>query len=146
MPPTSPALVSDRDTNLIAGAPPQPGDKVLYRLHGGRLSAHPADPTANIAWGILAHSPRVRVALTFAIEFRLSSAAPYNEANAFPAALLDALARCVYHVERIGFHPEDVIVQGDCRWFTPSLTLGGLGVRRMKDHWVPSQAHSRWIT
>lgn len=104
----------DRDTNLPAGAPPQPGDTVLYRLHGGsyiQLSAHPADPTANIARGIIAHSPRIT--RTFAIEYRLSTAAPYNNANAFPAALLDALAGYVYLVERIGFRPEDVIVQGD---------------------------------
>ncbi|KAH0838882.1 Alpha/Beta hydrolase protein [Lanmaoa asiatica] len=104
----------DRDTNLPAGAPPQPGDKVLYRLHGGsyvHLSAHPTDPTANIARGILTHSPRIT--RTFAIEYRLSSAAPYDEANAFPAALLDALAGYVYLVEQVGFRPEDVIVQGD---------------------------------
>ncbi|KAG6369578.1 Alpha/Beta hydrolase protein [Boletus reticuloceps] len=104
----------DRDTTLSAGAPPQPGDKVLYRLHGGsyiQLSAHPVDPTANIARGILAHSPRIT--RTFAIEYRLSSAEPCGKANSFPAALLDALAGYVYLVEEVGFRPEDVIVQGD---------------------------------
>ena len=114
----------DRDPTLPAGAPPQPGDMVLYRLHGGshtQLSAHPVDPTANIARGILDHTSRIT--RTFAIEYRLSTAAPFDDANAFPAALLDALAGCVYLVEQVGFQPEDVIVQGDSAGGNLALAL-----------------------
>lgn len=121
----------DRDDILPAGAPPKPRDKVLYRLHGGsytQLSAHPADPTANVARGILSHTPCI--ARTFAIEYRLSSAAPYTEAHAFPAALLDALAGYVYLVERVGFLPEDVVVVGDSAGGNLALAL----VRYLRDY------------
>ncbi|KAH7920508.1 alpha/beta-hydrolase [Leucogyrophana mollusca] len=104
----------DRDENLSAGAPPQPGDKVLYRLHGGayiQLSAHPRDPTANIARGILKYCKSIT--RTFAIEYRLSTAAPYEVSNPFPAALLDAIAGYNYLVNVVGFSPADIIVQGD---------------------------------
>ncbi|KAG9310503.1 alpha/beta-hydrolase [Chiua virens] len=104
----------DSDATLPPGASPKPGDKVLYRLHGGsyiQLSAHPADPTANIARGVLLRT--TSITRTFAIEYRLSAAAPYEDANSFPAALLDALAGYIYLVGQVGFRPEDVIVVGD---------------------------------
>ncbi|KAH7906286.1 alpha beta-hydrolase [Hygrophoropsis aurantiaca] len=104
----------DRDPDLAGGAPPRPGDKLLYRLHGGayiQLSAHPRDPTANIARGVLRYSSSIT--RTFAVEYRLSKSEPYEPANSFPAALLDALAGYAYLVEVVGFKPCDIIVQGD---------------------------------
>ncbi|THH11468.1 hypothetical protein EW146_g8029 [Bondarzewia mesenterica] len=81
------------DTDTYIGAAPQPGEKVVYVLHGGgyiRLSASPKDPIANIARGLLEHcAPVHRV---FAIEYRLSMAHPDPPCNPFPAALVDALA------------------------------------------------------
>ncbi|THH11463.1 hypothetical protein EW146_g8027 [Bondarzewia mesenterica] len=103
---------TDMDTYI--GAPPQPGEKVVYVLHGGgyiRLSASPKDPIANIARGLLEHcAPVHRV---FAIEYRLSMAHPDPPCNPFPAALVDALAGYVYLIEKVGFQPEDIIVSGD---------------------------------
>ncbi|KZV89533.1 alpha/beta-hydrolase [Exidia glandulosa HHB12029] len=49
----------------------------------------------------------------FAIEQRLSSAAPLARANSIPAALLDALAGYRYLVHNLGFEPKNIIVEGD---------------------------------
>ncbi|KAL1742139.1 Alpha/Beta hydrolase protein [Schizophyllum fasciatum] len=103
------------DTGITPGAPPQPGEKVILHLHGGYykiLSAHPSDPCNVIPQGLLRHcAPATQRYL--AVEYRLSSTAPYAERNPFPAALLDALAGYNYLVNVVGFAPEDIIVEGD---------------------------------
>jgi acetyl esterase/lipase len=95
-------------------APPVPGKKVVYNMHGGayiRLSAHPSDPTATIPRGLLEHVDSVH--RIFSIEYRLSSTTPNPVANPFPAALLDALAGYHYLINVIGFSPSDIIFCGD---------------------------------
>ncbi|KAK2462088.1 hypothetical protein APHAL10511_006551 [Amanita phalloides] len=90
------------------------GEKVVYHLHGGgyiRCSAHPSDPTANIAHGLLKFADSIR--RTFSVEYRLSSTDPFPVANPFPAALIDALAGYSYLVNVVGFSPDDIIVAGD---------------------------------
>lgn len=121
----------DADETLPAGAPPRPGEKVLYRLHGGayiQLSAHPTDPTANIAHGILKHSRSIT--RTFSIEYRLSTAEPYKPEHPFPAALLDAIAGYNYLVNEIGFDSSDIIIVGDSAGGNLALAL----IRYMRDH------------
>lgn len=49
----------------------------------------------------------------FCLNYRLSSAAPFEPANAFPAALIDALAGYRYLVEVLGFKATNIIVSGD---------------------------------
>ncbi|KAF9245397.1 alpha beta-hydrolase [Melanogaster broomeanus] len=109
----------DRDEALPAGAPPRPGDK---------LSAHPKDPTANIARGVLKYCPGIT--RTFAIEYRLSTAKPYKPSNPFPAALLDAVAGYNYLVDTLGFHPADIIIQGDSAGGNLALAL----IRYLRDY------------
>lgn len=65
-------------------APLMPGEKIVYALHGGaytRLSAHPSDPTAGIARGLLDRVDSVH--RTFTIEYRLSSTKPYPIGTGF---------------------------------------------------------------
>lgn len=62
--------------------------------------------------GFLAHSAP-RVVRVFAGAYRLVSAAPFPGKNAFPAALLDALAAYRYLVRTLGFAPANVVVAGD---------------------------------
>ena len=110
------------------GARAAPGEKVLYMLHGGgyiRLSASPKDPIATITHGLLAHCRRTRVRMWrgFAVEYRLSVAAPDEPQHAFPAALLDALAGYLYLVREVGFRAEDVVVAGDSAGGNLALAL-----------------------
>ncbi|ESK97158.1 hypothetical protein Moror_6379 [Moniliophthora roreri MCA 2997] len=101
-------------STIDVAAPPMPGEKVVLALHGGayiRLSAHPSDPTAAIARGLLKHVDSVH--RVFSVEYRLSSAKPYPEENPFPAALLDALAAFRYLIDVVGFAPSDIIIEGD---------------------------------
>jgi acetyl esterase/lipase len=106
--------VYKKGSKLEDDASPQPGEKVVYLLHGGayiRLSAHPTDPSAAIGRGLLKHVDSAHRA--FSIEYRLSSHKPYAVANPFPAALLDALAGYNYLVNVAGILPSDIIVVGD---------------------------------
>ncbi|KAF8638069.1 hypothetical protein AX16_010701 [Volvariella volvacea WC 439] len=101
-------------SSITLDTPPLPGEKVILALHGGayiRLSAHPSDPTAAIARGLLKHVGAVQ--RVFSVEYRLSSTKPDVVANPFPAALLDALAAYSYLVSDVGFSPSDVIIEGD---------------------------------
>ena len=92
-----------------------PGEKVVYRLHGGGyvlLSAHPSDLASSISKGLLEHCESVQ--RTFALEYRLSSLFPYKPtANPFPAALLDTLAGYNYLINTVGFDPADIIIEGE---------------------------------
>ncbi|KAI0296504.1 alpha/beta-hydrolase [Multifurca ochricompacta] len=107
------------------GAPPRPGEKVIYSLHGGgytRYSASPKDLIARILHGLLENCTDVQ--RIFAAEYRLSRAAPEDTpAHAFPAALLDALAGYTYLVETVGFAPQDIVIEGDSAGGNLALAL-----------------------
>ncbi|KAG5648519.1 hypothetical protein DXG03_003130 [Asterophora parasitica] len=112
------------DSTIEVGASPKPGEKVLYNLHGGayiRLSAHPSDVTAAIVRGVLKHVHSIQ--RSFSLEYRLSSTKPFEVANSFPAALLDALAGYNYLVNVVGFAPEDIIIAGDSAGGNLALAL-----------------------
>ncbi|KZV68308.1 alpha/beta-hydrolase [Peniophora sp. CONT] len=107
-----------------AGAPPSKGERVLYHFHGGgyvRMSAAPHDLAGKIIDGIMEHAPSI--IRTFNLEYRLASAPPDESANAFPAALLDAIAGYVYLVRDVGFAPEDIILSGDSAGGNLALAL-----------------------
>ncbi|KAF8893844.1 Alpha/Beta hydrolase protein [Infundibulicybe gibba] len=106
--------IHKKGKSIDVTAPAEPGEKVIYMLHGGayiRLSAHPKDPTAAITRGLLDYTGSVH--RTFSVEYRLSSSKPYPAANPFPAALLDALAGYNYLVNNMGFSPSNIIINGD---------------------------------
>ncbi|KAJ7783274.1 alpha/beta-hydrolase [Mycena metata] len=122
-------------STIELGAPLMPNEKVAYLLHGGaytRLSAHPADPTAGIARGLLERVDSVH--RTFTIEYRLSSTKPYKEENPFPAALLDALTGYNYLVNTLHIPPSDIIVEGDSAGGNLALAL----IRYLVEHPVPT--------
>ena len=103
---------------------PVPGEMVLYCLHGGAytyLSGHPTDLTASIARGILRHCKPIQ--RSFSLEYRLSTTAPYPDANPFPAAVIDALAGYNYLVNTVGFAPADVVIEGDSAGGNLTLAL-----------------------
>ncbi|KAF7306130.1 Abhydrolase-3 domain-containing protein [Mycena chlorophos] len=103
-------------------APLMPGEKIVYALHGGaytRLSAHPSDITSGIVRGLLQKVDSVH--RTFSIEYRLSSTSPYPEENAFPAALVDAIAGYAYLVSK--FPASEIIVEGDSAGGNLALAL-----------------------
>jgi len=52
------------------------------------------------------------ISRAFAVEYRLCSASPFQQANPFPANLLDAVAGYQYLVKDIGFEPKNIIVAG----------------------------------
>jgi acetyl esterase/lipase len=100
--------------DVTPNAPPSPGEKVVMALHGGAyvgMSANPDDHTSNIAKGILEYVHTVK--RVFSVEYRLSKGPPFESANPFPAALVDALAGYNYLVNVVGFDPRDIILEGD---------------------------------
>ena len=106
--------VHKKGSSIEVASPPLPGEKIVYALHGGayiRFSAHPKDPTANIAHGILKHVDAVQ--RVFSVEYRLSVGAPFKAAHPFPTALIDALTGYNYLVNVVGFSPDDIIIEGD---------------------------------
>lgn len=109
-----------KDSTTAFGAPPAPGEKILLAFHGGayvRLSGHPKGLTAKILHGFLQEVPCVQ--RVFSVEYRLSKV----DANAFPAALLDAIASYDYLVNTLGFSPLDIIVVGDSAGGNLALAL-----------------------
>ncbi|KAF8515447.1 alpha/beta-hydrolase [Gautieria morchelliformis] len=90
------------------------GEKVFYHFHGGGFvmgSAHPSTGPVKVCFdGLLQYTSISRI---FALEYRLCVAPPFGSENAFPAALIDAVAGYRYLVEDIGFKPENIIVSGD---------------------------------
>lgn len=110
--------------NRVSDLPVKPGHKVVLAFHGGAYvvrSAHPADPTAALAKGILAHSPpSVRV---LSVEYRVSSNIPGRVPNPFPAALMDALAAYSYLVHQVRVHPNDIILEGNSAGGNLALAL-----------------------
>ncbi|KAH7908350.1 Alpha/Beta hydrolase protein [Hygrophoropsis aurantiaca] len=131
--------IERRGVDMAVGAPLQPGEKILYRLHGGGyvgLSAHPSDPSTAISRDLMHFcAPFKR---TFAIEYRLSKAAPYVPANPFPAALFDALAGYSYLVNSAGFRPEDIVVEGDSAGGNLALALVRYLVESQESPCVPA--------
>ncbi|KAF9486222.1 alpha/beta-hydrolase [Pholiota conissans] len=106
--------IHKRGTNIRTAAPAQPGEKVILQFHGGayiRLSAHPRDPTANIAKGYVKEIESIQ--RVFSLEYRLASGAPFKPANPFPTQLIDALAGYNYLVNVIGFAPKNIFISGD---------------------------------
>ncbi|KAF9501579.1 alpha/beta-hydrolase [Pleurotus eryngii] len=102
--------IHKQGVTIPVGAPPMPGEKVLYSMHGGaytHLSAHPSNLVAAISKGILKRTDSIH--RVFAIEYRLSS----ESFAPFPAALLDALAGYNYLVNQVGIHPADIVFEGD---------------------------------
>ncbi|KAI1790363.1 alpha/beta-hydrolase [Ganoderma leucocontextum] len=99
-----------RDSNGNVGQRAVAGEKVVYHLHGG---GHAVDELCRPRrhWqprGYLHH-----LGLNFRMfmpEYRLSSAAPFEPANPFPASLLDAIAGYRYLVEDVGFDPRHIIL------------------------------------
>ncbi|KAI0635585.1 alpha/beta-hydrolase [Trametes polyzona] len=74
-------------------------------------SSHPKSNMPPLYNGFLKHlGPHTRV---FALEYRVSSAAPLVPANPFPAALLDALAGYRYLVHTLAFPPSRIVLSGD---------------------------------
>lgn len=125
-----------KGTNIEIAAGPQPGEKVLYNLHGGaycRMSAHPSDPTANIVVGILQHVPSIQRA--FSLEYRLSSTVPFAVAHPFPTALIDALAGYNYLVNVVGISPSNIIICGD----SAGANLAHALVRYLVENQSPSE-------
>lgn len=113
-----------KDTKHVIGQPPQPGEKVIYTLHGGGyvlFSGSPKDPLADVPRGLIKLIPAVRRA--FSLEYRLSVGKPYKATAPFPAALLDALAGYNYLVNTVGFAPEDIILEGDSAGGNLALAL-----------------------
>jgi acetyl esterase/lipase len=111
-------------SSIAVAAPPMPGEKVIYSLHGGsytQLSAHPSDMVANIGFGLLEHVDVVH--RVFSLEYRLSSGTRSKPVHPFPAALLDALAGYNYLVNVVGFSPSDIIVEGDSAGANLGLAL-----------------------
>ena len=124
-PATIPGYWMDKaNMNTDVGAPPRPGEKVVYSLHGGayvRLSASPRDVPANIGRALLEHCPNI--CRVFALEYRLSKHEPDEPAHPFPAALLDALAGYVYLTDVVGFAPENIVIEGDSAGGNLALAL-----------------------
>ncbi|PPQ63471.1 hypothetical protein CVT24_005128 [Panaeolus cyanescens] len=95
-------------------APAQAGEKIFCAFHGGayiKLSAHPKDPTAAIARGLLQRVDNIN--RLFSLEYRLAVSKPFKPAHPFPTQLLDALSGYNYLVNTLGFAPENIIVVGD---------------------------------
>lgn len=94
-----------------------PSYTCLYSLHaGGGYCLETPSPSGfgapGVCAGLLAHgSPRLT--RVFAGAYRLVAAAPFARKNAFPAALLDALAAYRHLVHAAGFAPARVVVAGD---------------------------------
>jgi len=115
--------MDSKGSDTKAGERAKPGEKVIYHLHGGGyffLSAHPSSPTSEVVKGLLEYLPSIRRA--FCLEYRLSTSEPYPESNAFPAALLDAIAGYSYLVN-LGFEPANIIIAGDSAGGNLTLAL-----------------------
>ncbi|KAF9070641.1 hypothetical protein BDP27DRAFT_1419873 [Rhodocollybia butyracea] len=99
--------LNKKGSHIVMSAPPMPGEKVIYSLHGGgfcALSAHPSDPPGVIARGLLQHVDSVQ--RIFSSEYRLTSTDRY-----------------IYLVKTVGFDPQDIIVEGDSAGANLSLAL-----------------------
>jgi acetyl esterase/lipase len=113
-----------KSDEITPSMPPTPSEKIVYCLHGGgytRLSASPKDVTSAIPIGYLKHFNTVT--RCFSVEYRLSSSAPWDPKNPFPAALIDALSGYCYLVNDLGFSPSNIILDGDSAGGNLALAL-----------------------
>lgn len=94
-------------------------------------SAHPSDMTANVTAGLMRHSRTVSRSL--AVDYRLSSSAPFRAENPFPSAILDGLAAYKYLVCTAGFLPQNIFVVGDSAGGNLALALS----RYLLDNSIP---------
>ncbi|KAJ6543018.1 endoplasmic reticulum protein [Mycena capillaripes] len=120
-----------RGSAIAFEAPLIRGEKILYVLHGGaytRMTAHPNGIMARIPRDLMEHVECVH--RTFSIEYRLSSGAPYEDAHAFPTALLDALTGYHYLLATLRIPAADIIVEGDSAGGNLALAL----VRYLVEH------------
>ncbi|KAF5370693.1 hypothetical protein D9758_002008 [Tetrapyrgos nigripes] len=104
--------------------PVSPGEKILYTFHGGSYiseSSSPSGISTNIVRGLFQHVDKVT--RVFAVEYRLSTTAPLEPANPFPAALIDALTGYYYLVHTCGISPNDVLISGDSAGGNLALAL-----------------------
>ncbi|KAI1789469.1 alpha/beta-hydrolase [Ganoderma leucocontextum] len=112
--PTAGFWIGPRGPDGNSDYPAGSDEKVVYHFHGGGHvsgTAHPKGGSAPLYEGYLEHfGKNVRI---FGLEYRLSSAAPLNAENPFPASLIDAIAGYRYLVEDIGFHPSRIVLSGD---------------------------------
>ncbi|KAK7030058.1 Abhydrolase-3 domain-containing protein [Favolaschia claudopus] len=121
-------------SDISPGAPFNPGEKVVYALHGGaytRFSAHPTEIPGHARHGMIRSVDSVH--RTFAIEYRLSSTAPYTKAHPFPTALIDALTGYHYLVSTVRIPPKDIILMGDSAGGNLALAL----TRYLVEHPLP---------
>ncbi|KAI5119837.1 hypothetical protein M0805_008403 [Coniferiporia weirii] len=93
--------------------------------------AAPNDIYAKVYRDLLEHCPTV--SRVFSLDYRLSSAKPFVPSDAFPAALIDAIAGYNYLITTMGFQSADVIVAGD--------SAGGLIAYMLSRYLVANQAH-----
>lgn len=103
-----------RGSDGAAGQKAEPGEMVIYHMHGGGYvmgTGHPSDFSMRTCFnGFLEFFPgKPRV---FAVEYRLCSAPPFGAANPFPAPLIDAVAGYRYLLQ-LGFAPSQIIISGD---------------------------------
>ncbi|TFY69113.1 hypothetical protein EVJ58_g611 [Rhodofomes roseus] len=114
-----------RSPNGAVGQKALKGEKLIYHMHGGAFvmgtGAPSSGPMKTCFDGLLEHcSTHHRI---FALEYRLSSAAPFPASNPFPACLLDALAGYRYLVQDVGFDPENILISGDSAGGLLAFTL-----------------------
>ncbi|EST10130.1 Alpha/beta hydrolase fold-3 [Kalmanozyma brasiliensis GHG001] len=122
---------SRAEANGGVGRPAQPGEKVLYHLHGGAYwigTAHEKDVTAAVNTESLRYMAEIykakekasgpttefsgKLLRSFSLDYRLCVPGR-PRAGSYPAALLDALSGYLYLVRDLGFDPENIIVAGD---------------------------------
>ncbi|KZV83666.1 alpha/beta-hydrolase [Exidia glandulosa HHB12029] len=94
--------------------PARPGERVILNLHGGGYIIETAGPRGLFVGWIrdTIRSPGSPVARALMPEYRLSSTTPFKEENAFPAALIDAVASYQYLLS-LGFESSNITVSGD---------------------------------
>ncbi|KAJ6574703.1 alpha/beta-hydrolase [Mycena capillaripes] len=89
-----------RGTDGKAGQKAGPNEMVFYHFHVNQT----------LFGGLVQYS---KVGRVFALEYRLSSAPPFDCRAPFPAALIDSIAGYRYLVKDIGFNPSNIIISGD---------------------------------
>ncbi|KAG9316167.1 alpha/beta-hydrolase [Chiua virens] len=97
------------------GGKARPNEKVLYHFHGGGYVMGSASPNGQSGSALADYVRECSgvVERGFFLNYRLSSAAPFQPENPFPAAVIDALAGYKYLIDTLGFKPTNVIVSGD---------------------------------
>lgn len=101
------------DSNPVDSPPTSPDEKVVLYLHAGGYAIDTAHPSGiDIATVPAFLNISKNVGRVLALEYRLSTTAPYPASNPFPAALIDVIAGYNYLLNDLGFKPERVILMG----------------------------------